>query len=137
MKGNDMYSRKEVVNALRNAPRLRKSHLSDLKTDLDKLKLLLDIKELKGLWLLSCYGRDRCYSLIADFDGIGEAENKVDAQIGLAVPHDMLYKLKSEVLGTEDGWFTDVISILQKEIMDGRIYTIYLSHEWKNGERYA
>lgn len=44
----------------------------------------------------------------------------------------MLYKLTCEVLGEEDNWFGGSEAILQKEIMEGRVRTLYLNQEWSD-----
>lgn len=124
--------RENVIKTLRNAPFIKENELLDLHFNLNELKMLKGIKKLKALWVLTSYGRDYCYSFIADIDGTDEDVDKVDAAIQGIAPHDMLYKLTCEVLGEEENWFGGSEAVLQKEIMEGRIRTLYLNQEWSD-----
>lgn len=126
-------ARENIIKALKNAPFIEEGELLDLHFSLNDLELLKGIKKLKALWVLTSYGRDYCYSFIADIDGADdEADDRVDAAIQGIAPHDMLYKLTCEVLGEEDNWFGGSEAVLQKEIMEGRVRTLYLNQEWSD-----
>ena len=126
-------ARENIIRALKNAPFIEEGELLDLHFSLNDLELLKGIKKLKALWVLTSYGRDYCYSFIADIDGADdEADDRVDAAIQGIAPHDMLYKLTCEVLGEEDNWFGGSEAVLQKEIMEGRVRTLYLNQEWSD-----
>jgi hypothetical protein len=126
------YEKNQVIKALKNAPLLTEGEFVDLHFCISDLKLLKGIKNLKGLWLLTSYGRDYCYSMIADIGGNEEDEDKAASAIQGIAPHDMLYKLSCEVFGEEDNWFNGTEPILQQEIMSGRIRTLYLNKEWSD-----
>ena len=130
------FAREDIIKALKTAPFIKEGELLDLHFSLSELEMLKGIKKLKALWVLTSYGRDYCYSFIADIDGAGnsEADDRVDAAIQGIAPHDMLYKLTCEVLGEEDNWFSGSEAILQKEIMEGRIRTLYLNQEWSDAK---
>ena len=127
------FAREDIIRTLKNAPFIEEGELLDLHFSLNDLELLKGIKKLKALWVLTSYNRDYCYSFIADIDSANdEADDRVDAAIQGVAPHDMLYKLTCEVLGEEDNWFGGSEAVLQKEIMEGRVRTLYLNQEWSD-----
>ena len=130
----ETFAKGDIIKALRTAPFIEEGELLDLHFSLNDLELLKGIRMLKGLWVLTSYGRDYCYSFIADIENTGDSEtdDRVDATIQGIAPHDMLYKLTCEVLGEEDNWFGGSEAILQKEIMEGRVRTLYLNQEWSD-----
>lgn len=124
-------TKEEVINALKNAPAYTEGELIAPHFSKDKTKFLQALPEVKALWVLTDYARDYNYSFIADLDVPAEKEADILTALGCVMPHDCLFRVDTDVLSEdEDKWLTGLDTDLIKEIMEGRVRTLYMIEGW-------
>lgn len=131
MSNTQIVTKEKVINALKNAPAYAEGELIAPHFSQDKVKFLQALPEIKALWVLTDYARDYNYSFIADIGVSAEKEADILSVLGSVMVHDCLFRVDTDVLGKdEDKWFTGLDTALVKEIMEGRVRTLYMTEGW-------
>lgn len=132
---NVKYTRKQIIEALKNAPPVTADTIASMRScKPEKIRELQKkgLPHIKGIWVFTKYRNDEFPNLLIDAEiPDGEDEVKICFPLWDYIPHDGCYKLSCEVFGDEPNMFIGTEEFLQKKIMTkGEIRKVYTVKGW-------